>query len=202
MDETYRFSSPFRSAEYRFNSEGVEVTVRKFGKLTRVSVPFDQIPVRSSLATYSSKALGWATVVFAVLFVILAFAQFYSAGSSEPEALFVYGGLCIACAAAYFMTRTTSEVFMFGSDHISFFRRAKEDPSLTAFLQSMQRKKIDFFKKRIARRATEVPPDELSRYLLYLRESDLVDEPGYEELKGYFDELSDHRSRIGFNKDA
>ena len=200
MSDSYHYSSPFRSAEYRLTNEGVALTTRKFGRVTRTSVPFDQIPVHSSTATWSSKPLLWAAVILAVCFVVVVVDQFFDA-HPEPAALVLYGVLCAIFAAAYYVTRTTSEVFMFGDGHLSIFRPTSDDERLTSFVQALQQRKLDFFKQRVARRASEVPSDEVARYLIYLRESNLVDEAGYATLRSCLDDyLYAKRPPIGFQE--
>ena len=200
MSDSYHYSSPFRSAEYRLTDEGVAFTSKKFGRLTRTSVSFDQIPVRSSTATWSSKPLLWAAVILAVCFVVVVVDLFFDA-HPEPAALVLYGGLCAVVVVVYLFTRTTSEVFMFGDGHLSIFRRTSDDEKLTSFIRSLQQRKLDFFKLRIARRATEVPSEEVVRYLIYLRESDLVDESGYAVLRSCLDDyLYTKRPSIGFQE--
>ena len=199
MSDTYNFSSPFRSAEYRLTAEGVALVMRKFGRFTRTSIPFDKIPVHSSTVTWSSKPLLWAAAILAVCFLVVVVDLFFGA-HPEPASLLLYGGLCLVVGAVYLFTRTTSEVFMFGDEHLSIFRRISYDDRLTTFIEALQQRKLDFFKQRLSRRAGELPSDEVARYLLYLRESDLVDEAGYSALRASLDYFYANQSSIGFHE--
>ena len=51
MSTAYRYRSLFRSAEYRFEEDGVSVTERHFGRFARALVPYDHIPVHSTTIT-------------------------------------------------------------------------------------------------------------------------------------------------------
>jgi hypothetical protein len=137
-------------------------------------------------------------VILAVCFVVVGADLFFDA-HPEPAALVLYGGLCAVMVAVYFITRTTSEVFMFGDGHLSIFRPTSDDESLTSFIRILQQRKLNFFKQRVARRASEVPSEEVARYLIYLRESNLVDEAGYAVLRSSLDDyLYAKRPSIGF----
>jgi hypothetical protein len=85
---------------------------------------------------------------------------------------------------------------MFGDEHLSVFRRTSDDENLNSFLQELQQQKLVFFKERIKRRAVELPSDEIGRYLIYLRESNLVDETGYTLLRAYLDHLYSNQTPL------
>jgi hypothetical protein len=199
MEYTYRYSSLLRSAEYRLTAEGVAITSRQYGRFARTLVPFDCIPMHSSTVTVTSKPLMWAAIVCAALFFVIVAVHFFDA-HPEPGALLVYAGLFATFATAFFATRTTSELFVSEAGHLSIFRRRSGDPNLNSFIEELQRRKIDSLRQRISRRVGEVSEDELARYLLYLRDSNLVDDVGYIELRNYRDHLYSNQSRIGFHK--
>ena len=197
MNETYRYASFLRSATYSLTPEGVEVESRKFGRYTKSSVPYDKIPYRSSTVTWSSKALLWAAIIMAVLFIVVAVDLFIDP-HPEPVALILYGLLGALFFSSYRVSRIVSEIFMFGDEYLALWRRSSNDPSLAHFIETMHRNKIDFYKRRITLRLQEISSDEVARYLLHLRESGLVDDNGYNELRSYLTSANEGRSKIGF----
>ena len=196
MSDTYRYRSPFRSAEYRLTENGVAVTERRFGHFTRTTVPYDKISIQSSTVTWSSRPLLWIAVVLAVLFVATTTSLFVGADVEQGAPLF-YGALCLIVIAAQVATRRTSEVFLFEDSSLAFFRSRSGDKDLAEFIDSMQKEKLDFLKQKMARRAPDVPSDEAGRYLLYLRESGLIDEAAYTRLRTYLADLYSSGS-VGF----
>jgi hypothetical protein len=184
MKDTYRHRSLLGSLEYRLTDEGVAVTERRIGRFTRALVPYDKIPLRSTTATWSSRWLFWIGVVSAVLFVAMIVGR--SQGKDiEPGATLFYGLLCTVVTGAWWATRRTSEVFLFENDYLALRRRRSSDAELSEFIDSMQKEKLAFLETRIARRVPEVPSGEAARYVLYLRESGLIDEAAYEQLRAF-----------------
>jgi hypothetical protein len=196
MNDTYRYRSLFLSAEYQLTEEGVAVTERRLSRFARTLVPYDQIPVHSTTVTLASKALLWVMIGSGVLFAFVTVGRF-SGLDQEPAAPFIWGALCLIAFGFHTATRTTSEVFLFEHSSLAFHRRRSNESGLTAFLGSMQKRKLEFLESRLARRAPEIPSEEAARYLLYLRESGLVDENGYTRLRTFLASGSTSGS-IGF----
>jgi len=113
-------------------------------------------------------------------------------------AIVLYGAFCALCGGAYVLTRTVSEVFLFQGEHLTIFRTRTAGDDLTTFLEAMRQAKLGFFKKRLATRLRETTTEEVSRYLLYLRESGLISEPDYDALHAEFQSTTNARPKIGF----
>ena len=198
MSDTYRYTSLIRSAEYQLTEEGVAVVLRNFLRYSRSVFPYDRIPIRSSMISWSSKPLLWATIICCFLSVVMLLDLFFGS-DPEPGAAFFYGGLATLFYLAFLTTRTTAELFGIEDDQLQILRRRSEDSKLLAFTKKLQEFKQAFLKQKLSRRAKELPLEENTRYLLYLREADVINDEGYAQLRSFLDSIYSTGENMGFH---
>jgi len=187
--DVYRYRSPFGWAEYRLTDEGVLVTEKKLLRLTRALVAYDELPVHATQVTQASKGFFWTAVVGGLLFLVIA-VNLALRQDVEPAALLVYGVVCGIGIAGYLLTRRIAIVFFHGGNHLTVYVRPADMEAPQAFIEAMQAYKIEFLKQRLQRRAPDVTLWETLRYLVALRESGLLDEPGFVALRAHAESLA------------
>lgn len=195
--DVYRYHSPFCRAEYRLTDEGVIVTEKRFTRLSRVHVPYDEFPIHSTFVTAASKWYFGISVVGGFLFLVVAITLLLRK-DAEPHALIVYGALCGVGVAGHLLTRRMALVFAHGGQHLAVYVRSATDDRPRAFLDALHAQKMEFLKQRLRRRAADLPLQENLRYLVALREAGLLDEPGFLELRALVEGLQPDRGPFGF----